>query len=79
MKAATTLCQSQTPLYIISIHAAREGGDLMLIPLALADSISIHAAREGGDLLDRIIYLLSPISIHAAREGGDHNPYTPQL
>ena len=33
----------------ISIHAAREGGDLILIILNLSDRISIHAAREGGD------------------------------
>ena len=34
----------------ISIHAAREGGDVGFILYACAFSISIHAAREGGDL-----------------------------
>ena len=55
----------------ISIHAAREGGDINpRMPNAKA-YISIHAAREGGDfdkLFHRRILL---ISIHAAREGGD--------
>ncbi len=34
----------------ISIHAAREGGDIRLIELNRHFSISIHAAREGGDV-----------------------------
>ena len=79
MKAATLfpiLCEG---LSRISIHAAREGGDLMLIPLAFADSISIHAAREGGDLGVCDFASASGISIHAAREGGDYAymGYTP--
>ena len=45
---------------------------LMLIPLALADSISIHAAREGGDPQRQYqTPRQARISIHAAREGGD--------
>ena len=40
----------------ISIHAAREGGDVLAIyKLGLA-VISIHAAREGGDLLQKDIF-----------------------
>ena len=35
---------------MISIHAAREGGDKMFPILPLQFVISIHAAREGGDL-----------------------------
>ena len=36
----------------ISIHAPREGGDLVSLFLASFDVlISIHAPREGGDLL----------------------------
>ena len=56
----------------ISIHAPREGGDLIHDYSIFALSIiSIHAPREGGDDdLDD-----SPggtrISIHAPREGGD--------
>ena len=34
---------------IISIHAAREGGDATTISLNADSNISIHAAREGGD------------------------------
>ena len=33
----------------ISIHAAREGGDIVVIFAAVIAVISIHAAREGGD------------------------------
>ena len=33
----------------ISIHAAREGGDLLFWIYTQARRISIHAAREGGD------------------------------
>ena len=33
----------------ISIHAAREGGDLALSTCCSKNGISIHAAREGGD------------------------------
>ena len=39
----------------ISIHAAREGGDAILVFFCSAGlSISIHAAREGGDIPDSI-------------------------
>ena len=34
----------------ISIHAAREGGDPVMIALYNDVFISIHAAREGGDI-----------------------------
>ena len=33
----------------ISIHAAREGGDVDSVNANHGDIISIHAAREGGD------------------------------
>ena len=36
-------------LTIISIHAAREGGDASDIADYILSEISIHAAREGGD------------------------------
>ena len=35
---------------MISIHAAREGGDVIAAAFASVLVISIHAAREGGDL-----------------------------
>ena len=34
---------------MISIHAAREGGDTIPKGSTLKRAISIHAAREGGD------------------------------
>ena len=57
----------------ISIHAAREGGDLCAYRRCRTQHrISIHAAREGGDQKVEIVRHLSVISIHAAREGGDY-------
>ena len=57
---------------VISIHAAREGGDLARSILQKAGlDISIHAAREGGDGIGGGLLFLDFISIHAAREGGD--------
>ena len=56
---------------IISIHAAREGGDLMPIRTKILQRISIHAAREGGDAVRYESVKIKNISIHAAREGGD--------
>ena len=38
----------------ISIHAAREGGDVISIVLTPSEFISIHAAREGGDDVGKI-------------------------
>ena len=57
---------------IISIHAAREGGDdVTLADYKAALRISIHAAREGGDERQKRKPRHHVISIHAAREGGD--------
>ena len=36
-------------LAAISIHAAREGGDVSICRFNWLSFISIHAAREGGD------------------------------
>ena len=49
VKAATSLIENLPIIIIISIHAAREGGDQHLSALRAALYISIHAAREGGD------------------------------
>ena len=58
----------------ISIHAAREGGDVVIAGIAIGAKISIHAAREGGDSLEHgNMNRVLQISIHAAREGGDRN------
>ena len=65
----------------ISIHAAREGGDLERKIVLDAARISIHAAREGGDFCNTDRVGPCRISIHAAREGGDPmsaaGPYRP--
>ena len=49
MKAATGELRKSIPAEIISIHAAREGGDFVMLLLVCLLNISIHAAREGGD------------------------------
>ena len=56
----------------ISIHAAREGGDLGVGAQRECRKISIHAAREGGDMGIISTSNKGKISIHAAREGGDY-------
>ena len=58
-------------MYLISIHAAREGGDATAEAVAQRGKISIHAAREGGDGSTKVTFSFRQISIHAAREGGD--------
>ena len=61
------------PVLRISIHAPREGGDLLKYwNDSLTICISIHAPREGGDFDDlEEAKGCSRISIHAPREGGD--------
>ena len=51
MKAATVPVAYYNGNPYISIHAAREGGDLLQRTIYLYMNISIHAAREGGDYL----------------------------
>ena len=56
----------------ISIHAPREGGDIIEALTEQIETISIHAPREGGDMLIRSSCPHhGNISIHAPREGGD--------
>ena len=50
MKAATPCRLRAVRMCGISIHAAREGGDLYRIYKSTIKVISIHAAREGGDV-----------------------------
>ena len=60
----------------ISIHAAREGGDLVQLDgVIISNAISIHAAREGGDATSAVKNYANYISIHAARYGGDVGVY----
>ena len=72
MKAATKSNDDKIIGDIISIHAAREGGDGCSNNCFYMGFISIHAAREGGDQCVLVSNMfLNNISIHAAREGGD--------
>ena len=72
MKAATGSSLLNKLFNIISIHAAREGGDRHHFARKRNGcSISIHAAREGGDTAKYSLTQKLAISIHAAREGGD--------
>ena len=61
----------------ISIHAAREGGDPIILFHFNVNNISIHAAREGGDDTYPSQIVNRAISIHAAREGGDRAAAAP--
>ena len=50
MKAATLIRRACVDINVISIHAAREGGDASQFAIDFPFiNISIHAAREGGD------------------------------
>ncbi len=51
VKAATRTAFWSGEVRVISIHAAREGGDSLKTSLFRNILISIHAAREGGDLV----------------------------
>ena len=55
----------------ISIHAPREGGDVVVGRVSRAAGMSIHAPREGGDATHDNKGNTKNISIHAPREGGD--------
>ena len=50
MKAATNAINMIFIDFVISIHAAREGGDFEVLNKPCNYHISIHAAREGGDV-----------------------------
>ena len=71
VKAATDVYTKTYTGMVISIHAAREGGDPPTTFSPSNTSISIHAAREGGDKHRHCSRDFQQISIHAAREGGD--------
>ncbi len=56
----------------ISIHAPREGSDLLAVSCSALWGISIHAPREGSDRLQHLgLIRRFVISIHAPREGSD--------
>ena len=55
----------------VSIHAARGGGDIVVVLSHNVKGVSIHAARGGGDRNGPIDRGSHGVSIHAARGGGD--------
>ena len=74
VKAATPPFEAAKSPSPVSIHAAREGRDLVAGKAFTLVTVSIHAAREGRDGgpcgLDCTI---RQVSIHAAREGRDRS------
>jgi hypothetical protein len=54
-------------LCVVSIHAARAGGDAGLPVFDQRHFVSIHAARAGGDAVHAKIVAAAKVSIHAAR------------
>ena len=65
----------QSTGYAISIHASREGSDIITpcFPVGV-NPISIHASREGSDAAVILKYThTATISIHASREGSDRS------
>ena len=76
MKAATTFLISPLDAVKISIHAAREGGDLRTVFRLEHGNISIHAAREGGDaafgqhvVCNRVFQSTPPVKAATIRYG----------
>ena len=67
VKAATFKTNPQLKGEWISIHAAREGGDVLDVIFKVVNDISIHAAREGGDK--------NPVRFRAQHK--DFNPRRP--
>ena len=56
-RGATKLRAILAVMVVISIHAPREGGDLLYLLNLRTSTISIHAPREGGDSKDAQFYL----------------------
>ena len=65
----------------ISIHPPREGWDISLRSVIIAEMISIHPPREGWDVSILVLYTQRcGISIHPPREGWDSfRPASPLL
>ena len=71
--ATCLLAVSCSALWVISIHAPREGSDLVHHGLPVEHGISIHAPREGSDVeISFVVLVHLNISIHAPREGSDY-------
>ena len=72
MKAATFTTENGLYSLIISIHAAREGGDYLHCIQPIAQKIFQSTPPVKAATRDVGIYCrIEGISIHAAREGGD--------
>ncbi len=72
MKAATAAQTDLNAISIISIHAAREGGDdLRFANLEGADLFQSTPPVKAATLTSAGTVIGQTISIHAAREGGD--------
>ena len=72
VKAATLLMHLLLAFFVISIHAAREGGDACIIRglrvrVLFQSTPPVKAATAD----EAAVTVGIPISIHAAREGGD--------
>ena len=71
VRGATEITWFDASEIVISIHAPREGCDVILTGCKLCRGISIHAPREGCDERYGRIRVQRTISIHAPREGCD--------
>ena len=49
MKGATIVSFVSAVVFLISIHAPREGSDTVALDVTVLGDISIHAPREGSD------------------------------
>ena len=49
VKGATPGCDRFGRLFVVSIHAPREGSDVGLRAIGVGQQVSIHAPREGSD------------------------------
>ena len=66
------MCCRSAMYYVISIHAAREGGDLILCSSFFAKKeFQSTPPVKAATPTNAIAYTAYKISIHAAREGGD--------
>ena len=72
VKAATIAVSSSWFVSLISIHAAREGGD-GINPEDRTTSMTFQSTPpvKAATKPDYFVVVVQPISIHAAREGGD--------
>ena len=72
MKAATFLILSHYNIQSISIHAAREGGDVAFSPAVnYRNKFQSTPPVKAATPRYKMLLVHKPISIHAAREGGD--------